>query len=133
MNERDELLRHIDLAFSAGLCVVPPKQDGSKKPFPVFWKKYQQVRPERVELYGWYEANQLTGIGYVCGAVSGNLEVVDFDDRATYDAYRELAELSGLSGLVDRIESGYLEETPHGVHWLYRCAEIAGNIRLFGS
>jgi hypothetical protein len=31
---------------------------------------------------------------------------------------------------VDRIEEGYLERSPGGVHWLYYCSEIGGNDKL---
>jgi hypothetical protein len=41
-----------------------------------------------------------------------------------------LRELLGLPNLVERIEAGYLEQTPGGVHWLYRCEEITGNAKL---
>jgi putative DNA primase/helicase len=42
-----------------------------------------------------------------------------------------LAEASGLGESAERIEAGYLEQSPSGgFHWLYRCPEISGNIKL---
>ena len=115
-------------AARAGLAVVPPREDGSKRP-SAEWKRYQRECPTEGQLAKWYSGDR-TGIGFVCGTVSGNLEVLDFDERATYDAYVEAARGLGLGDLVDRIEAGYLECTPHGVHWPYRCATIAGNTKL---
>ena len=124
-----EVRRQAFAAHQAGLCVVPPKEDGSKAPFGE-WKEYQANRPNESVLNQWY-SNGRTGMGIVCGAVSGNLEVLDFDDRRTYVAFKELANATGLAQLVDRIESGFLEESPStGIHWPYRCEDIGRNTKL---
>src|SRR5919106_6041013 len=115
-------------AFSAGLCPVPPRMDGTKAPVGE-WRKFQKQRPGRSEIESWYGPN--TGLGLVCGKISGNLECLEFDDSAAYDAYKGLAEATQLGELVERIEAGYLEQSPSGgFHWLYRCPEISGNIKL---
>ncbi len=73
----------------------------------------------------------MPGIGIVTGKVSGNLELLEFDDKPTYLAFVQAAEGCGLASLVRRIEAGFLEESPKpGVHWLYRCDEIGGNAKL---
>ena len=115
-------------AYTAGLCIVPPLEDGSKRPLAA-WKAYQASPPPREQCGEWWGPR--TGLGVVCGAVSGGLEVLDFDDRPAYDDYVETATRAGLGELVSRIEAGYVEDTPSGgVHWLYCCAEIAGNTKL---
>ena len=115
-------------AYDAGLCLAPPRTDGSKSPIGS-WKQFQERRPSRQEILSWYGPN--TGIGLVCGKVSGNVECLEFDDLETYDAYKALARVVGLGDLVVRIEEGYLERSPSkGIHWLYRCQEISGNTRL---
>jgi putative DNA primase/helicase len=81
-----EVRRCALVAHKAGLCVVPPKEDGSKAPLGE-WKEYQTQRPSEFVLNGWYN-NGRTGMGIVCGAVSGDLEVLDFDDRSTYYSER---------------------------------------------
>ena len=86
--------------------------------------------PYLQELDDWYRTDQNPGIGVVCGAVSGNLECLDFDRHSAYDEFIERARETGLSELVDRIEAGYLERTPKGRHWLWRCSEISGNTKL---
>jgi hypothetical protein len=117
-------------AYDAGLCVVPPKEDGTKAPDTNSWKQYQHRPSTRAEIATWY-ANGRSGVGYITGAVSGRLEVLDFDAVESYEAFTALAEAAGLTSLVERIEAGYLEATPSGGrHWFYRCDEIAGNTRL---
>lgn len=122
------LRRAVNEAVEGGLCVVPPREDGTKAPLGQ-WRQYRTERPTREQLQSWY-SNGLSGIGVVCGAVSGNLESVDFETRAIYAQYVELARQTGLESLIERIEEGYLEESPAGVHWLWRCPEIAGNTKL---
>lgn len=123
------MLEAAKAAYGAGVCVVPPRDDGSKRPIEA-WKDYQIERPTREQMGVWF-GNSRTGIGFVCGAVSGNLELFEFDDEPTYAALLALADEAGLEDLVRRIEDGYLEATPGGgVHWFYRCDEIAGNTKL---
>ena len=119
-------------AAEAGLCVVPPRQDGSKAP-EGFWKEFQSRRPTGEELRNWY-SNGRTGVGVVCGAVSGGLEMFEFEGRAVEDgvleAFDRAAEAAGIFELVRRIMDGYCEWTPSGgIHLLYRCSET-GNIKL---
>lgn len=95
------------------------------------WTRWQSERPSADQMGRWYAHGAHTGIGFVCGAVSGNLEMFEFDDRPTYDVFKERAALAGLGDLVARIEAGYLEDTPGGgVHWFYRCDEVTGNTKL---
>ena len=122
------ILESARAAYKAGLSVVPPKQDGSKAPVAE-WKRYQSERASKDEMKAWY--GPCLGLGAITGRVSGNLEVFDFDDRATYDAFVEVAAQSGLGALISRIETGYVEDTPKGgVHWLTRCDDVSGNLKL---
>ena len=99
-------------AHEAGLCVLPPKEDGTKAPDASSWTRYQTTRPIPAELDAWYASGRRSGIGYVTGAVSGNLELFDFDTVETYEAFVALARAAGLGELVERIEAGYLEASP---------------------
>lgn len=76
------------LAYArAGYSVIPIKADGSKAPALPSWSEYQ-VRPATVEeLKCWFTAEALLGIGIVCGAVSRNLEVLDFDVPEIFAAF----------------------------------------------
>ena len=123
------LLTIAEQAVDAGISVVPPRTDGTKAPLGS-WRTFQERLPYLQELDDWYRTDQNPGIGVVCGAVSGNLECLDFDRHSTYNEFIERARETGLSELVDRIEAGYLERTPKGRHWFWRCSEISGNTKL---
>lgn len=116
-------------AHDAGLCVLPPKQDGSKRPFRK-WEDYANQSSTIEEVEQWYGNSSRTGIGIVLGLASENMECFEFDDVEAYRAFLDAADAAGLTDLVDRVESGYLESSPNGIHWLYRCAEVSGNTKL---
>ncbi len=127
----------LDYALNAlrlGFCVMPAAEDGTKQPLGNSrtdrrWKQYQTALPTEAKVREWY-ASGIKNIGYICGEVSGNLEVIDFDDSEAYHEYKSAAVSCGLGDLVQRIESGYLEHSPKGVHWFYRCNQISGNLKL---
>lgn len=132
-NVRDAALH----ALACGLSILPPRQDGTKAPMSPGgeWKWYQENRASLDQLHAWYGTKgtpKLTGLGTVCGAVSGNLECLEFDaEGRTYDAFKAAAVALNLGDLVERIEAGYLERSPSGgIHWLYRCETIAGSTKL---
>lgn len=113
----------------AGLAIIPPMMDGSKRPIST-WKQYQERRPTPAEIKAWYKSPQ-DGIGCITGAVSGNLELFEFDWYNTYLEFCEVGHAAGLGELIDRISNAYSEATPGGgVHWYWRCPEISGNTKL---
>lgn len=125
------------LAFhDAGCCPLPAAADGSKRP-AVSWKQYQQERPTRDQVEAWFAADQYHGFGVVCGAVSGGLELIEFEGRAVRDKLvEEVAALAGASGmgeLWNRATQGYASLSPSGgIHLLIRVdgAPVAGNTKL---
>lgn len=114
-------------AALAGICVLPARPDGSKRPWPNnqgTWDEYKTRRPTKDELSRWFHQQEAEGLGFVCGAVSGGLEMFEFEDMATYQAFLSLAEVMGVGDLVERVRSGYEESTPGGgIHWFYRCPD----------
>jgi hypothetical protein len=116
-------------ANAAGLCVLPPKQDGSKAPDAITWTEYQARRPSLDEIERWY-SNGRTGVGLVCGSISGNLEVLDFDQHGLYEAFKQASDEAGLADVIERIEAGYYEQSPAGDHLPYRCEAVSGNTKL---
>ena len=127
---------------AAGLSVIPIDLDGLKRPaFSVLprvpdpeqkgrtrptWNPYRASLATLGELRRWFGGARPHGIGLVCGAVSGSLECLDFDDRT---AAREF--LGGVRaaapGLYARLS---LEETPRGAHIWYRCAAAGASRKL---
>lgn len=119
-------------AHEAGVCALPAREDASKVPDAGAWKQYQERLPTVEELGDWFgEGTTRTGIGFVMGAVSGGLECLDFDDREWEQDYCRLAVDVGLTDLVSRVWDGYTEQTPNGVHVVYRVAgAVGGNLKL---
>ncbi len=74
---------------AAGLSVIPIRPDGSKAPAAPTWKEFMTRRAADEELVGWFNSGR-SGIAIICGAVSGNLEVLDFEDVALFDAWEVL-------------------------------------------
>jgi len=116
-------------ALSAGISVIPPRQNGSKAPDCLEWKSAQRVRATEAQLLEQYRPGR-TGVGWITGGISGNLEVLDFDDRSTWSEYQKLCREAGIGALLDRVIAGYLEHTPNGAHLIYRCPSIEGNQKL---
>jgi len=123
------------LEFAAeGISVVPVATDGSKRPGIASWKEYQERRARPDELLAWF--NNAEGVGVICGAVSGNLEMLELEGRAVARKMHldiaEIAKNSGLESLWLKLNNGYVETTPSGgLHWLYRIdGEVPGNTKL---
>ena len=76
------LLQDALAAHNAGLCVLPPRQDGSKRPIGQSWQQWQSQRTSIEQVRAWYDArSRYDGLGAVCGKVSNNLELFEFDER----------------------------------------------------
>ena len=70
----------IELAESyrkAGLAALPAAK-AKKRPSIGGWKTWSKRLPSEMEISAWF-ANSPDGICIVAGAVSGNLECIDFD------------------------------------------------------
>jgi hypothetical protein len=121
---------------AAGISAVPVAADGSKRPGLSAWKDYQNRRPTPEELMNWFGKKQ-DGVGIICGAVSGNLEMLELEGRAVakklHIELREIFEKSQHGELWTRLVNGYMEATPSGgIHWLYRVSDgaIPGNTKI---
>lgn len=120
-------------AHAEGLCVIPAKADGTKAPIGR-WKQWQFERPSENMLLTWFGPH--TGMGIVCGKVSGRLECLEIEG-AFADRYGEVRERLGMAGLLeewDRWIEGYAERTPSGgIHVLVRIegeGPLPGNTKI---
>ena len=110
--------------LKAGLSVLPAVK-ARKRPAVGAWKTWSQRLPTEIEVEAWF-SNGHEALCVVAGAVSGNLECIDFDQKAeAYPAWCAKVDSSLLSELV-------VECTPSGgKHVVYRCAgTIEGNHKL---
>ena len=63
----------------AGLSVIPTKED--KRPALSSWKAYQAKAMTEEEVDISFTGYNVKGLAIICGAVSGNLEVIDVDTK----------------------------------------------------
>ncbi|MFM9594004.1 DUF927 domain-containing protein [Streptomyces scabiei] len=106
----------------AGLCVLPVKPDGTKSPDVRTWTQYKVTRSTPEQHDGWFGDGQRTGIGIVTGAVSGNVELIEFEGLAVeegiLDKVAELANDSQLGNLWQAVTTGWADRSPSGgVHY----------------
>lgn len=93
------------LAYTeAGLSVLPIRADGSKAPAllagdPVLSRKR---RATEGDLAAWFGDGRAIGLAVQCGAVSGGLAVLDFDDPDIFEPWLALVE-EEAPGLVARL------------------------------
>jgi hypothetical protein len=112
---------------SAGLCVLPARWP-AKRPAIGAWKDYQARLPTAAEVAAWF-ANTHQACCLICGSVSGNLELIDFDCAGeAFDAWSKLV-VAEAPGLLDRL---VVETSPSGGwHVVYRSAEpVCGSVKL---
>jgi putative DNA primase/helicase len=69
------------------ICIIPIEPKG-KKPL-VDWKIYQKRKPSKEELDKWFEEKDIN-FAFVCGEISGNLVVIDFDNPEFYEYIRRV-------------------------------------------
>lgn len=131
---------HLDGAlawYDQGMSVIPILADGSKKPL-VQWTEYMERRASREEVTAWFTDNPDRGVALVCGAVSGNLEMLeiescrmgsDFLDRVLFEMRNE-----GCDAAWEYLlNESYCETTPSGgVHLMYRVLgnPVPGNTKI---
>ena len=118
------LLRAAMQYREAGLCALPAKRS-EKRPAVATWKSFQSRLPQASELNAWF-SNGCDAICLVAGAVSGNLELIDFDRGGElFEAWSRKIPPDLLAKLV--IETSQ----SHGHHIAYRCREpVSGNLKL---
>ena len=126
-----ENTEHAALAYAeAGLSVLPVKQD--KSPAVSSWKEFTQTIPSSKSISDWYSTGT-NGVGIICGAISGNLECLDIDEKYNVDSpplidhFESLSDIQ-ISGLLSRL----VHETSQngGHHLVYRCSTIERSKKL---
>jgi putative DNA primase/helicase len=133
-------MNHLDGALAwwdAGMAVIPARADGSKRPVHE-WKNFQEGRPPRDLIAGWFAQNPQWGVGIVCGQASGNLEMLEIEacrmGGEYLDLVRDHMNERGVLDIWDELlDKGYCEFTPSGgIHILYRIAgePVPGNQKI---
>jgi len=108
--------------IAAGLSVIPIMPNGTKA--PALGKGEPQQYRERFatekELVKWF-ADGRYGVGIVCGPISGNLAVMDFETDKSWEQWLDLMNAADLSSLLN---TAPIIRTPKGGRHVYcRIAE----------
>ena len=121
------MIETVNQYHNLGFSVIPI---GENKQPAVKWKAHQVSLIEPNVNY--FSGNNPSGIGIVCGKVSGGFEIIDIDTKydligtiyAEYKAAINKLNPSLLKKLV-------VESTPSGgYHFMYRCQVVEGNMKL---
>lgn len=128
-------LEAIKAYLAANLSPVPIKIKDKYPSMLREWRSYMKRQPTEQEMSLWsvYRNSQEYGCGLICGAVSGNLEVIDFDNH-TGNAERYFNEFSSIPEVRQIITANDLAvETTQsgGYHLLYRSEKIDSSKKLF--
>jgi hypothetical protein len=109
---------------AAKLCCLPASKS-KKMPTVGSWKKYQKQLPSQSEINSWTKKEN-DGLCLICGGVSGNLEIIDFD--CSGELFNPWVKLVPQE-LFDKLA---IEKTPSGgFHVIYRSeTAIEGNQKL---
>lgn len=121
-----------------GISLIPVRDKPSatrpaKTPYEG-WKKYQSQIITQEVLWGLMEEKNTTAVAMICGAVSGNLEIIDIDVK--YKPGIDAVIFSGLNKLYPVLYNRLrIHRTPSGgYHILYRIKDQPppGNKKLAG-
>lgn len=110
----------VEVALTLRECGINPihlKHD--KTP----WEKHSLLTrawPDVASMRRKFGSRETLGIGMACGAVSGNLEALDFESVDSFEAWCGLASEYGFGDVVARIRAGYCVRTFRGYHLAYR-------------
>jgi putative DNA primase/helicase len=121
-----------------GVSVVPIMPNGTKRP-AVRWAPYQITAPTLGQVNEWWGNGQQYGLALICGAVSGGLELLELEGRATGSTSLSIIAETIRGTEVEELwayltgPDGYLEWTPSGgIHILYRITDhpVPGNSKI---
>jgi len=146
MSELAEVWHEVEKLLKDGLSVIPVRdkdevaKDGKtyarKTPY-YKWKDYQSKRYTKDELWKAMDYRNTSAISIICGAISGNLEVIDIDSKWKDDAAILL--FAAIKEFDQRLfDILRIHKTPSGgYHILYKIenppdADLPGNTKLAG-
>jgi len=121
MNNNNDLLIAARRYHAAGLNVLPA--DRKQKRPKGAWKQWTKERPDFDAAFP--AGLQFDALCVVCGPTSGNLEIIDFDQKATaFDRWARQLPADLVNSLpTETTQSG-------GRHVAYRCETVEGNKKL---
>lgn len=129
MSILESALSFIHAGLSVLPCQLPDKSPCTRLLPEGKWKPFQSQIATEAKVTMWFGMGDPTvAIGIIGGKVSGNLEIIDFDDPAKAKPWIDLVK-ANAPGLMNRL---IVEKTLRGgFHVFYRCTEpVEGNLKL---
>jgi hypothetical protein len=147
MMSRQALVVEVDLLqsallFASGMQSVIPCNRRDKQPVGYLlpkltdprtkrerhsWDPFKEAIADETTIRRWFADRNVDALAVICGAVSGNREVIDLDEPELFSPWHALVEelAPGLLGrlVIIQTQSGHY-------HIVYRCETIAGNQKL---
>src|SRR5208283_1712276 len=131
METKQQVVEAAKFYASNGMSVVPTmvSSDPAKDKRPtVSWTEYQSVIPDGGMIDQWYAHPDAAGVAIVCGAVSGGLEMLDFDfGGEALPEFRKRLEAKDKPLLLKLVAE---KSKNGGCHIPFRSAEPDGNLKL---
>jgi hypothetical protein len=109
-----------------GLSVI--STDNNKRSIAA-WKPYQSHIATDQELEQMFAHPKTKGLAVICGAVSGNLEVIDVDCKYGIE-FQKYADLIKMESMLLWDKLLIITTKSNGFHIYYRCEYIEGNQKL---
>ena len=118
--------------LKAQLSVIPTKTD--KTPALITWKEKQSQRIKEEEVESLFSGANVKGLAIICGAISGNLEVIDVDVKndplgKVWEDYAAIIK----EAAPDLYKTLVITQTKSGGYHIYiKCKEITipGNTKI---
>lgn len=126
-----DLLRIARQYLAAGFSLIPVLADGSKAPAVTTWNAYRTRRPTEAELVQWFDTTgEVVGVAIVCGHISGELEVLDFDDPLAWEAWQQDPSVKAANNGTDWRSLPRVRTPSGGIHIYLRRDHAGGNRKL---
>lgn len=97
--------QYIWFYYKQGFSIIPVKRD--KTPNIPTWRDFQYKSPSEEQIQDWITKGLFDNIGIICGAVSGNLVVIDIDDGSLIDKLGIKLDKTREKGWVSKTGRGY--------------------------
>ena len=120
MRVSKDMVEYALLYLRRGLSIIPIEYKG-KKPL-ISWKEYQKRRPSEKEVREWFGSGKDVNIAIVCGSVSDDLMVIDFDSQEAFQKFLEKLP----EDFAKIINKTWVVETGKGYHIYFRTPKPVG-------
>jgi len=115
-NKTISVYEYAKLYLTRGLSVIPLKPKAKEPLIP--WKEFQERIASEKEIEEWFKDNTIN-IGIICGAISDNLFVIDFDNKKVFKIWYDLID-KNYPDVRDIVLNTWNVETGRGVHIYFR-------------